>query len=82
MRLFGFGYDDELQKAIGAPWPGVLKAEAELLKDASRTGISADDLRESLKRRYDLWFEEQSNAAKSAASASTTAPASAGPGDN
>ena len=82
VRLFGFGYDDELQKAIGAPWPGVLKAEAELLKDASRTGISADDLRESLKRRYDLWFEEQSNAAKSAASASTTAPASAGPGDN
>jgi hypothetical protein len=82
VRLFGFGYDDELQKAIGAPWPGVLKAEAELLKDASKSGLSAHDLRQSLMKRFDLWFEEQSQAAKSSASAITTAPASAGPGDN
>jgi len=82
VRLFGFGYDDELQKAIGEPWPGVLKAEAELEKDALKSGLSAHDLRQSLMRRFDLWFEEQSQAAKSASSAPTTAPATAGPGVN
>jgi hypothetical protein len=82
VRLFGFGYDDELAKAIGEPWPGVFKAEAELERDAIKSGQSKADLRLALARRFDLWFEEQSQATKSATSASTTAPAPAGPGVN
>ena len=82
VRLFGFGYDDDLLKAIGAPWPGVLKAEAELKRDALKSGQSTGDFRLSLTKRFDLWFEEQSQAAKSAASTLTTAPALAGPGVN
>ncbi|MBK5254520.1 MAG: N-acetylmuramoyl-L-alanine amidase [Vicinamibacteria bacterium] len=86
VRLFGFGYDDDLAKAIGEPWPGVLKAEAELERDALTSGRSTDDLRLSLARRFDLWFEEQSRASapatKSPNSSLTTAPAAAGPGVN
>ncbi|MEO8358852.1 MAG: peptidoglycan recognition family protein [Vicinamibacteria bacterium] len=82
VRLFGFGYDDDLSKAIGAPWPGVLKAEAELERDALKSGQSTADLRLSLTKRFDLWFEEQSQAGKSTTSSLITAPASAGPGVN
>lgn len=82
VRLFGFGYDDDLAKAIGEPWPGVFKAEAELEKAASKAGQSTSELRLSLARRFDLWFEEQSQAAKSASSALITPPAPAGPGVN
>ncbi len=82
VRLFGFGYDDDLAKAIGEPWPGVFKAEAELEKDARKSGRSVDELRLSLIRRFDVWFEEQSQAAKSATSSLITAPAPAGPGVN
>lgn len=91
VRLFGFGYDDDLTKAIGAPWPGVLKAEAKLEKEALSAGQSAEERRLSLTRRFDLWFEEQSQAQsqalksearKSALSSLTTAPAPAGPGVN
>lgn len=82
VRLFGFGYDGDLEKAIGAPWPGVLKAEAELKRDALQSGRSTDELKQSLTRRYDLWYEEQSQAAKSTTSSLTTAPAPAGPGVN
>ncbi len=82
VRLFGFGYDDDLAKAIGEPWPGVLKAEADLKKDALQSGRSVDQLRTSLIRRFDVWFEEQSQAAKSATSSLITAPAPAGPGVN
>lgn len=82
VRLFGFGYDDDLAKAIGEPWPGVFKAEAELERDALKSGRSTDELRLSLARRFDLWFEEQNQAAKSATSSLTTAPAPAGPGVN
>ena len=82
VRLFGFGYDDDLAKAIGEPWPGVFKAEAELEKDALKSGRSTDELRLSLARRFDLWFEEQSQAAKSPTSSLITAPAHAGPGVN
>lgn len=81
VRLFGFGYDDDLEKAIGAPWPGVLKAEAELKRDALKSGRSTDELRQSLTRRFDLWYEEQSQAAKSTTSSLIT-PAPAGPGVN
>jgi hypothetical protein len=86
VRLFGFGYDEDLAKAIGEPWPGVFKAEAELKKDALKSGRSPDDLRLSLAERFDLWFEEQNKAqataTKSAVSSLTTAPAAAGPGVN
>lgn len=82
VRLFGFGYDGDLAKAIGEPWPGVLKAEAELQRNALKSGQSTEELRLSLTRRFDLWFEEQSQAAKSTASSLTTAPAPAGPGVN
>jgi hypothetical protein len=82
IRLFGFGYDGDLEKAIGEPWPGVFKAEAELERDALKSGRSPDDLRRSLVRRFDLWFEEQNQAAKSTASSLITAPATAGPGVN
>lgn len=82
VRLFGFGYDEDLAKAIGAPWPGVFKAEAELERDALKSGRSTDDLRRSLVRRFDLWFEEQNQAAKSTASSLITVPATAGPGVN
>lgn len=82
VRLFGFGYDDDLAKAIGEPWPGVFKAEVELEKAASLAGQSTAELRLSLARRFDLWFEEQSQAAKSASSALITPPAPAGPGAN
>ena len=81
VRLFGFGYDDDLEKAIGAPWPGVFKAEAELQRDALKSGRSTDELRQSLTRRFDLWYEEQSQAAKSTTSSLIT-PAPAGPGVN
>jgi len=82
VRLFGFGYDDDLAKAIGEPWPGVFKAEAELQRDALKSGQSTDELKQALTRRYDLWFEEQSQAAKSTTSSLITAPAPAGPGVN
>lgn len=82
VRLFGFGYDDELAKAIGSPWPGVFKAEAELEQEARRSGQSTDALRLTLVRRFDQWFEEQSQAAKSTASSITNPPAPAGPGVN
>lgn len=82
VRLFGFGYDDDLAKAIGEPWPGVKKAEAELERDAVQSGRSTADLRLALERRYDLWFEEQSQAGKSPANSLITAPAGAGPGVN
>lgn len=82
VRLFGFGYDDDLEKAIGTPWPGVFKAEAELRRDALKSGRSTEELRQSLTRRFDLWYEEQSQAAKSTTSSLTTAPATAGPGVN
>lgn len=82
VRLFGFGYDDDLAKAIGEPWPGVLKAEAELEKEALKSGRSVDDLRLSLAGRFDLWFEEQSQTAKGPTRLSTTAPAASGPGVN
>lgn len=86
VRLFGFGYDEDLAKAIGQPWPGVFKAEAELERDALKSGRSTDDLRLSLERRFDLWFEEQSQAQASATrgptGSLTTAPAIAGPGVN
>jgi hypothetical protein len=81
VRLFGFGYDDDLAKAIGEPWPGVFKAEAELQKDAVKSGQSTDALKQTLTRRFDLWFEEQSQAAKSTTSSLIT-PAPAGPGVN
>ena len=81
VRLFGFGYDADLSKAIGEPWPGVLKAETELAKEAVRSGSTTDELRLTLIRRFDLWFEEQSQAAKSA-STSLITPALAGPGVN
>ncbi len=82
VRLFGFGYDGDLKKAIGAPWPGVIKAEAKLEMEARSAGRSADELRLSMARRFDLWFEEQSQAKKSVAGSLTTAPAPAGPGVN
>jgi hypothetical protein len=82
VRLFGFGYDGDLEKAIGTPWPGVFKAEAELQRDALKSGRSTEELRQSLTRRFDLWYEEQSQAAKSTTSSLTTAPATAGPGVN
>jgi hypothetical protein len=82
VRLFGFGYDGDLEKAIGEPWPGVFKAEAELQREALKSGRSTDELRKSLTRRFDLWFEEQSQAAKSTTSSLITAPAPAGPGVN
>lgn len=82
VRLFGFGYDDELAKAIGSPWPGVFKAEAELEQEARKSGQSTDALRLTLVRRFDQWFEEQSQAAKSTASSITNPPAPAGPGVN
>lgn len=81
VRLFGFGYDDDLAKAIGKPWPGVFKAETELEKEAIKSGHSTDELRLSLVRRFDLWFEEQSQAAKSATPSLIT-PAVAGSGAN
>lgn len=82
VRLFGFGYDGDLSKAIGEPWPGVIKAEAKLTREAREAGQSADELRLSMTRRFDLWFEEQSQAKKSSSSSLTTAPAPAGPGVN
>ncbi len=82
VRLFGFGYDGDLEKAIGEPWPGVLKAEAGLEKDALKSGQSTDELKQALTRRFDLWYEEQSQAAKSTTSSLITAPAPAGPGVN
>ena len=82
VRLFGFGYDQDLEKAIGEPWPGVFKAEAELERDALKSGQSTGELRLSLTRRFDLWFEEQSQAAKSTSSSLITPPAPAGPGVN
>lgn len=82
VRLFGFGYDGDLEKAIGAPWPGVFKAEAELERDAKRSGQSTETLRLALTRRFDSWFEEQSQAAKGAAGSQNTSPAATGPGVN
>ena len=83
VRLFGFGYDGDLSKAIGEPWPGVLKAEAKLEKEALSAGQSAEERRLSLTRRFDLWFEEQSQAQSQAQKGEApTAPASAGPGVN
>ena len=82
VRLFGFGYDQDLAEAIGEPWPGVFKAEADLEKDALKLGQSTDALRLSLGKRFDLWFEEQSQAAKSTTSSLISAPAPAGPGVN
>ena len=82
VRLFGFGYDDDLAKAIGEPWPGVFKAEARLAKDAVKAGQTPEAFRLSLRQRFDVWFEEQSQAVKSATSSVVSAPAPAGPGVN
>ena len=82
VRLFGFGYDQDLTKAIGDPWPGVFKAEIELEREALKAGKTTDALRLSLTDRFDHWFEEQSQAVKGASSPLITAPAPAGPGVN
>ena len=60
----------------------IIKAEAELERNAIKSGQSTEELKLSLTRRFDLWFEEQSQAAKSTTSSLTTAPAPAGPGVN
>ena len=56
--------------------------KAELEKDAKKSGRSTGELRLSLIRRFDLWFEEQSQAAKSTTSSLINSPAPAGPGVN
>ena len=82
VRLFGFGYDGDLAKAIGEPWPGVFKAEARLEKEAVKAGQTPEAFRLALRQRFDVWFEEQSQAVKSATSSVVSAPAPAGPGVN
>jgi hypothetical protein len=59
VALFGFGYDDELRKAMGEPWPGVREAERSLAEEARRLGRPVDEVRRERRELYDRWLSEQ-----------------------
>ncbi|HUG53882.1 MAG TPA: peptidoglycan recognition family protein [Vicinamibacteria bacterium] len=59
VALFGFDYDDDFLKVMDEPWPGVLAAEAELAREASRASRDVEDLRHDRQVAYDRWIAEQ-----------------------
>jgi hypothetical protein len=79
VALFGFGYDDDLVKAMGEPWAGVREAERTLAEDAARAGRSVDDLRRERQQLYDRWLSEQSQADEVTAASGRAERAPAGP---
>ena len=66
VAVFGFGYDDDFIAVMGAPWEGVSLAERELAREASRLGITVDELRRERRHLYDRWREEQALAEEEA----------------
>jgi hypothetical protein len=66
VAVFGFGYDDDFIAVMGAPWEGVSLAERELAAEATRSGISVEELRSEKHRLYDRWREEQATAEEEA----------------
>jgi len=67
VAVFGFGYDDDFIAVMGAPWEGVNIAERELASEATRSGVTVDELRSEKHRLYDRWREEQATAEEQAA---------------
>lgn len=59
VALFGFGYDGDLIKVMGEPWPGVRDAERALGIEAVRLGKSLEALRAEKQGLYDRWVAEQ-----------------------
>ncbi len=81
VELFGFGYDEDLVKAMGEPWPGVRKAEAALAEEAGRRGVGLDALRIEKQRLYDAWSQAQAREeGRAAGAASSTNPTTASGG--
>jgi hypothetical protein len=59
VALFGFGYDGDLLKVMGEPWPGVREAERALAAEAARSGQELEPYRRERQAAYDRWREEQ-----------------------
>jgi hypothetical protein len=59
VALFGFGYDEDLLKVMGEPWPGVREAERALAAEAARGGKALEAYRRERQALYDRWREEQ-----------------------
>jgi hypothetical protein len=68
VALFGFGYDGDLVKAMGEPWPGVREAERALAAEAAREGKTLEALRRERQAAYDRWREEQTRDEEATAS--------------
>lgn len=87
VALFGFGYDDELLKKMGAPWEGVRAAERLLEGEARGRGLSLDALRRERRALFERWTAEQARgegaapagAQRAAGEPSTRTPAWPGP---
>jgi hypothetical protein len=53
VALFGFGYGEDLMAVLGGkPWPGLVAAELQLVKDAASAGQSPAAYRRTLRGKY------------------------------
>jgi len=77
VALFGFDYDDDFLKVLDQPWPGVKAAEAELAREAARSGRDVEDVRYERQTAYDRWIDKQQSPDDTDR---TTAPAATGSG--
>lgn len=80
VELFGFGYDDDLVKAMGEPWPGVGRAEAALAREASRRAVELETLKTEKQRLYDAWSQAQAREEGRAAGAASSTHSSTASG--
>ena len=66
VRLFGFSYDERFLSVLGAPWPGVVAAQAALADEAAAAGREVDAERKERVRTYDRWLAELTKDAETA----------------
>ena len=52
VALFGFDHDGQFDRAIGAMWPGIPKAESALDASASAAGVTREQYRRRLQNSY------------------------------
>jgi hypothetical protein len=58
VALFGFAYDDDLLRAVGERWPGLIAAEQRLLDEAGARSMSVDAFRRERQHLYFQWSRE------------------------
>lgn len=57
--LFGFGYDADLVRRVGHPWPGLVEAERLLAAEAAANGRSLAEERRERRARFRHWLRAQ-----------------------